>query len=668
MKRFHLQLLILSVFISGFPLRVFSQDSSVLIGNFYYNAPNGIAFIKNGEAAFVMDPLPGENKYSTVVFQQTILDNDTAEFYQNHLANPYNAGVVAPDDSYHRMIFELSNNGLVDFEWSRVGDCVVGRLKSDSPQEITFSVEKNWPGLQSSFSPLQDGIEGIATTSKGEVNWVLKSDPYPIAVNDKSITFTLAGGNSASYFVAGFGTLPSIEETDGLIDKALGKYEETRPRAVSPMGDFVGAMTNNLNNSRLYSNNDQMLAITVSRHFGVKNANLYPIFCWDSFFNGLMASVDNPKMAKATFRAILDAQYPNGMVPGVTHWFVGPSTANSQPPVGSMCIWKAHLRHPDPEFLAEVYPKLAKWHSWWMKNRNAKGDSLLQWGSEEGTLQHAMYETGWDDTPHFVGTEGVKIEGKSMNVYAVDLNSMWALDAHYLSLMADALGKKADAEKYRKEKEAMNKRINARLWNEERGVYCSRFFNDDDGNEGAFLTRLAPLNFYPLISGAANAAQAESVLSIMSDPDQFWGEWILPTISFQDPAYQKQRYWSGTIWAPSNYLVWLGVKQYGSPELQAEYAQKSVNLFMNNWLGAGLCGENYFGINGRVCSNPNYTWGALLCLIGLESVLDMDDQGNPFIGNGLNVPVVLKNIPVMDEIYDAKIRFQKEGTLLKPIL
>jgi glycogen debranching enzyme len=388
----------------------------------------------------------------------------------------------------------------------------------------------------------------------------------------------------------------------------------------------------------------------------VSHPNTTPYFCWDSFFNGLLASIDNPESAKDTVRAILAGQSADGLVPNFTHWAFdggGTSTDRSQPPVGSMCIWKMHLRHPDPDFLREVYPKLVKWHAWWLKARNPKKDGLLCWGTNLdkmdgplGTLQGALWETGWDDTPHFRDVPGVKMVGHTMNVYAVDLCSLWAMDAHYLALMADALGNKDDAEKFRQDEKEMNERINSKLWNEELGIYCSRFWNNDDGTPGKFLTRITPMNFYPLICGAPTPDRAKRVLAVMTDPQQFWGEWILPTVSKKDPLYFEQRYWHGTIWGPVNYLVYQGVKRYAPPEVQAEYAQKSVHLFMNNWLGTGQCGENFLSLNGRVGGNPNYTWGSLLCLIGVESVIDIDEKGKVIEGPGYNEPVTLENIPV----------------------
>lgn len=634
-----------------------SGAPSVRIGNFYLSAPNGIAFIKDDAAAFVIDP-----------------------------GGSHDAGIVAPDDSYHRVLLTLPDSkSLIEFQWSRVGDAVVGRLESQRPdRRLAIRLDQNWPGFSSRFMRSPDGVTGVAKTASGETKWAMRMSPAPASWDATTqpattapasqpatttassevaqITLSLRGVGSPTYLVAGFGTLPSFDHIDATLAAARKAYEARRPKALGPSGDIVGAITDNLNNSRVYSADNHMAPITVSRTFGSDGPNDAPYFCWDSFFNGLLASLDNPEAAKDTVRGILSGQTPEGLVPNFTHWSFDEyrtSVDRSQPPVGAMCVWKMHQRHPDAAFLREVYPKLALWHGWWLKERCPRGDGLLCWGSSLGTLQAALWETGWDDTPGFKEVPGVKMVGHTMNVYAVDLNALWAMDTHYLALIADALGKTDDAQFYRRQEREMKERINAKLWNEQLGVYCSRFWDHDDGTPREFLTRLTPANFYPLICGAASEQQAKRVLAVMTDPEQFWGEWILPTVSRKDPLFFQQKYWCGTIWGPVNYLVWLGVKRYAPPDVQAEFAQKSVRLFMNSWLARGQCGENFLSLTGRVGSNPNYTWGALLCLIGVESVVDIDDAGRVISGPGYGEPVTLENIPLSGRPYRATVRYGK---------
>ena len=87
-----------------------------------------------------------------------------------------------------------------------------------------------------------------------------------------------------------------------------------------------------------------------------------------------------------------------------------------------------------------------------------------------------------------------------------------------------------------------------------------------------------------------------------------------------------------------NYLVWLGLRRYGTPRQQAEFARRSVNLFMRNWTTRGTCNENYRSTDGTGDDHPHYTWGALLCQIGIEALYDIKAA----VSLGCAPPAVMK--------------------------
>jgi glycogen debranching enzyme len=98
--------------------------------------------------------------------------------------------------------------------------------------------------------------------------------------------------------------------------------------------------------------------------------------------------------------------------------------------------------------------------------------------------------------------------------------------------------------------------------------------------------------------------------------DEFWGEWIMPSIARNDPAYPDQDYWRGRIWGPMNLLVYLALRNYDLPQARADLAEKSKQLLLKEWLERGHVHENYNGDTGEGCDMPNsdafYHWGGLL--------------------------------------------------------
>ena len=212
----------------------------------------------------------------------------------------------------------------------------------------------------------------------------------------------------------------------------------------------------------------------------------------------------------------------------------------------------------------------------------------------------------------------------------MDLNSLWSMDAEYLAHMADALGLRDDARQLRAEQAQVNRLMNQILWNEDLGVYCHRFWNKD-GSPGAFETRLTPMNFYPLICGAPDERRAKRMLGVLTDPNKFWGRWIIPTLAYDDPDWHDQGYWKGNAWSPVNYL------KYGSGSSATGLRNKRAV-----WLIAaskcsckiGRARESVAKISKKHGRNlqwlpARYTWGALLSLIGLEAFIDIGPEGRP---------------------------------------
>jgi len=162
------------------------------------------------------------------------------------------------------------------------------------------------------------------------------------------------------------------------------------------------------------------------------------------------------------------------------------------------------------------------------------------------------------------------------------------------------------------------------------------------------------MNFYPLIAGVPTATQAAAVLKVMTDTTKFWGDWVLPTVAYDDPAWPGQTYWHGTIWGPVNYLVFQGLKRYATPELQAEFARRSVSLFMTNWK-QGIDGENFLSTTGGLGGNPHYTWGTLMSLIAIEAAADINTAGVLVPGKGFTNAFQLSNIPAGGKLYDIQV-------------
>lgn len=619
---------------------------SMLVGNICATSPLGMAVVFDHNAGFVIEP------------QYDGKPEDDA-----HVP----PGIQAPDGSYIENTFRHSG-AQVTVKWGRAGEqAIMAEITASSAVTLDFRLKSGWSHMPGVWQEKGPGVSGLLAGRKGGyVSVLVRTTPEPKEIKagfggEAVLTLELLA-DVPVYLTAGVGSLPNGAGIAASLKAAAENYEACRFKAQGDWGPFAQAIADSMNYARSYSTFDNRCAHIVGRgwwiykHAGF-NPDFGPYFGWDQFFNGQLACFEDPRGARETIRAHLAYQLPEGYLANCSHWdlpqrgsrvFV--TADRSQPPVGAMCIWKMHERRPDPEFLAEVYPALVRWSRWWHEARDGNGNGLLEWGDGLGDYKSARLETGWDDTPHF---EGVEMAGTQMTADAVDLNALWSLDVLYLARIAEALGKPDEAAKHRAEHEAMNQRINDSLWNEELGLYCSRNWKDSPDGKPSFLTRLTPANFYPLACGAADARRAARVLEWLYRADKFWGEWMLPTLPYDDPEWSKQHYWKGHVWPPPNYIVWQGLKQYAESGRIAEFASRSVRLFMKGWDASRVCSENYRSDSGAPASHPHYTWGALLPLIGIEALCDVghDFKPEPRKGSGIKETITLRNIPFGGKLY-----------------
>jgi neutral trehalase len=202
---------------------------------------------------------------------------------------------------------------------------------------------------------------------------------------------------------------------------------------------------------------------------------------------------------------------------------------------------------------------------------------------------------------------------------------MYIADCDALAEIAAVLDKPAEAKEL-KERSSRYRAKLATLWDAKAGIFLNK-----DLHTGEFNTRLSPTNFYPMLARAADPNQAKTMIDKhLLNTKEFWGEWIIPSIARDDPAFPDQNYWRGRIWGPMNYLVYLGLRNYDDPAVSADFAQKSYSLFLKEWREKGHVHENYNAIKGTGDDVSNsdrfYHWGALL---GYVEYLEQNKTSEP---------------------------------------
>ncbi len=377
----------------------------------------------------------------------------------------------------------------------------------------------------------------------------------------------------------------------------------------------------------IYEPQKDRVVTPVSRIWNIKNGG-YVLFCWDNYFAAYLASLDSKDLAYANAVEMTREATPDGFVPNCA-WGTGFSSLDrSQPPVGSMVVRELYRKYREKWLVDEVFADLYKWNTWFIRNREVE-PGLMAWGSTPYGPKYGNHwetagvndtfggalESGLDNSPMYDDIPFDQ-EKHCMKLADVGLTGLCIMDCRALAELADVLGKADEAKELRARAANLEQGLQT-LWDEQTG-----FFLNKRTDTGQFSHRISPTNFYALFGSSVTPNQAERIISEhFYNPEEFWGEWIMPSIARNDPAYPDQNYWRGRIWAPMNFLVYLGLRNHCLEKAQQDLADKSQRLLLKEWLELGHVHENYCANTGSGCGVSNsdkfYHWGSLLALITL---------------------------------------------------
>jgi hypothetical protein len=487
---------------------------------------------------------------------------------------------------------------------------------SAAPATIVFSVNYLWdrPGTGIKRSGHIEAQGPLHTTT------VYCTCENATAAED--VNLPVGGAYLSSDFVEPVGISTGsplgVKKIEAIIDRAREAYHQSVARS-GKAADVADAIQTVLGWDTIYEPEGRRVLSPVSRVWSVTWGG-YVIFDWDTFFAATMASIGDRDLAYADALETLRSETQQGFVPNYARSGDWKSSDRSEPPVGSITVLGIYQRFHDRWFLEEAFGPLLRWNRWWARNRDVQG--YLAWGSDgnnapanlddnaRGTRAGAILESGLDNSPMYDDAT-YNAAAHTLEFADVGLMSMYIADCDALATIADQLGKGAAASEIRGRARRYRAQL-ATLWNSDAGIFLNR-----DLHTGQFSPRLSPTNFYPLLAKAATSQQAAVMIkNHLLNPKEFWGEWIIPSIARDDPAFKDQNYWRGRIWGPMNYLVYLGLRNYDEPEVQRQFAEKSYALFLLEWKKNGHVHENYNGMTGAgddvTSSDRFYHWGALL--------------------------------------------------------
>ncbi|MXX56923.1 MAG: hypothetical protein F4106_07830 [Gemmatimonadetes bacterium] len=391
----------------------------------------------------------------------------------------------------------------------------------------------------------------------------------------------------------------------------------TRADRYGDLADAYLAVTSGIAWNTIYEPRHERVVSTVGRLWNREYGGV-ALFGWDNFFLAYMTALDSRDLALANVIEHLRGATAEGFLPNDNRGNGSKSWDRSQPPVGGIMVREVYRRYPEPWFLEAAFDPLLAWNRWWPTKRLNEG--LLSYGSHEArnpfdepavrTKITAGYESGMDDSPMYEDVPFNR-EKNTLELQDVGLTSLYIADCLALAELATVLGRDAEAEELTNRARRFSEALDG-LWVEERGYYLN-YRTDLDRPS----TRRSPTLFYPLLAGVPAAPRAERMIrEHLLNPAEFWGDYVLPSTTRDDPSFPRQRYWKGAIWPPLNFLTYLGLRRAGAHDVASELSRRSLDMFVAEWNRKGYVSENYSSITGagddeRLSSDPFHSWGGL---------------------------------------------------------
>ena len=365
-------------------------------------------------------------------------------------------------------------------------------------------------------------------------------------------------------------------------------------------------------NLRLRTVNDDIVALGLRHIPGVEGTFLtgYPyneFYDWDLYFENLYLSYYGVwPLCFTNLKEFLNREQADGYVN--RSLIKQRDRQQFKPFLAQLVVLGAKQNHDDYEWLrGKYYDGLSRYIDKWFSYDSDK-NGLPVWNSADAAGTDNQWSRGG-------ALSSFEIEG-------VDLASYLIRELRAMAVVAAHLGIKGDAAAFNKRGDEVARLINAVLWDEKEGMYFDR--NEKTGKR---VYVKSATNFMPLFAGAATPERAKRMVQDhLLNPAEFWLTYPVASYAKTEPDYYQGSYhecnWRGPTWAPTNYMIFQGLQQYG---FHAEARELARRLFHMAVLKNPVLREYYNAESGDGLGQTRF-WGFTALYYGmlLESYSNYD--------------------------------------------
>jgi len=396
-------------------------------------------------------------------------------------------------------------------------------------------------------------------------------------------------------------------------------------------------------------------------HYTIPTKGLYPFqWNWDSCLTALGQAHFDEARAWREIETLFEHQWPDGMVPHIVFhvysdgYFPGPdvwdtkrptpTSGITQPAVAGFAVKRLFERAKDRALAEEkarlLLPKIDKWHDWFYRYRDPKGEGLVailhpweagrdnsvDWDQAfdrvptDGITPYTRRDTQHADPAHrptkaqydrylwlvekfrSLGWDNSRLHDASpFQVIDPGFNAILIRSCADLADLADSLGASDFAAANRARATTGIAALEA-LWSDSHGIYLCK-----DRTTGELISSASIGGLLPAFAAipAERAAQIARTIKAWSGKVKF----IVPSHDPSDPRFEAKRYWRGPVWLVTNYMIADGLAAIGEKAVAEHITRSSLELITHSGFA-----EYYDPITAEPCGGGRFTWTAAMVL------------------------------------------------------
>jgi putative isomerase len=328
---------------------------------------------------------------------------------------------------------------------------------------------------------------------------------------------------------------------------------------------------------------------------GVKQTLLtgYPyneFYDWDLYFENMYLSYYGVwPYCFTNLTEFLDRQKPDGFIS--RSLIKDRPTQHFKPFLAQLVVLGAKQNHDDYGWLkGNYYDRLTKYLVKWF-SYDYDNNGLPVWNSCDAA--------GTDNQWSRAGClDDFQVEG-------VDLASYLIRELRAMAVIGDHLGHTADVHAFNAHADKVAKLMNQYFWDEDDGMYYDR-----NEKTNRLVKVKSATCFMPFFAQAATAERAQRTITqhLLSE-NEFWTEYPVASYAKTEPDYYQGSHrecnWRGSTWAPTNYMIFQGLRKYGYNEAAKDLATRLFQMsveknavlreYYNAETGGGLGQTRFWG-------------------------------------------------------------------------